>query len=230
MNGAVTLRRGAGLSMVSATPRFGCVRPISKVWAATKRWQAGGTAAVRGGGGRRADDGGHELSTHVCSDGVTPRMVDVGHKATTRRTATARSRIRLPPDVRSKMETVGGEVVGKKGPVFTTAIIAGVQAAKRTSELIPFCHPLPIEDCRVELSLKEGGEIIEVDCTVRVTHKTGVEMEAMMGASVAALTVYDMLKGLSHNIEVENTALVSKTGGKRDFSRTTGEEAGAERR
>lgn len=80
-------------------------------------------------------------------------------QATTRRTATARSRIRLPPDVTSKMETVGGDVVGKKGPVFTTAIIAGVQAAKRTSELIPFCHPLPIEDCRVELSLKEGGKV-----------------------------------------------------------------------
>lgn len=80
-------------------------------------------------------------------------------QATTRRTATARSRVRLPPEVTSKMETVGGEVVGKKGPVFTTAIIAGVQAAKRTSDLIPFCHPLPIEDCRVELSLVEGGKV-----------------------------------------------------------------------
>ena len=122
------------------------------------------------------------------------------------------------------METVGGEVVGKKGPVFTTAIIAGVQAAKRTSDLIPFCHPLPIEDCRVELSLREGGKVVEVDCTVRVTHKTGVEMEAMMGASVAALTVYDMLKGLSHDIVIEETALVSKTGGKRDFVRREGKE------
>lgn len=117
------------------------------------------------------------------------------------------------------METIGGEVVGKKGPVFTTAIIAGVQAAKRTSDLIPFCHPLPIEDCRVELALRDGGEVVEVDCTVRVTHKTGVEMEAMMGSSVAALTVYDMLKGLSHDIIIEDTKLVSKTGGKRDFDR-----------
>lgn len=80
-------------------------------------------------------------------------------QATTRRTATARSRVRLPPEVSSKMETVGGEVVGKKGPVFTTAIIAGVQAAKRTSDLVPFCHPLPIEDCRVELNLTEGGKV-----------------------------------------------------------------------
>ncbi len=80
-------------------------------------------------------------------------------QATTRRTATARSRVRLPPEVTSKMESVGGEVVGKKGPVFTTAIIAGVQAAKRTSDLIPFCHPLPVEDCRVELSLVEGGKV-----------------------------------------------------------------------
>lgn len=109
--------------------------------------------------------------------------------------------------------------------MFTTAIVAGVQAAKRTSDLIPFCHPLPIEDCRVELSLKEGGAVVEVDCTVRVTHKTGVEMEAMVGASVAALTVYDMLKGLSHDIVVEETALLSKTGGKRDFSSKTGQPA-----
>lgn len=133
--------------------------------------------------------------------------------------------------------------MGKKGPVFTTAIVAGVQAAKRTSDLIPFCHPLPIEDCRVELTLLEEdgerwrsgegcdgvdpavaksrgkGAVVEVNCTVRVTHKTGVEMEAMMGASVAALTVYDMLKGLSHDIVLEETALVSKTGGKRDFLR-----------
>lgn len=120
--------------------------------------------------------------------------------------------------------------------------MAGVQAAKRTSELIPFCHPLPIEDCRVELVLlradgerwvageagggeailaeqKGKGAVVEVECTVRVTHKTGVEMEAMMGASVAALTVYDMLKGLSHDIVIEETALVFKTGGKRDFLR-----------
>lgn len=76
----------------------------------------------------------------------------------------------------------------------------------------------------------DSSQIIEVDCTVRVTHKTGVEMEAMMGASVAALTVYDMLKGLSHDIVVEDTALVSKTGGKRDFCRTSGEQAAADRR
>lgn len=110
-------------------------------------------------------------------------------------------------------------MIGKKGPVFTAAIIAGVQAAKRTSDLIPFCHPLPIEDCRINMALREGGTVVEVDCTVRVTHKTGVEMEAMMGASVAALTVYDMLKGLSHDIVIEETALVSKSGGKRDFLR-----------
>eukprot|EP00903_Cladosiphon_okamuranus_P012615 g11803.t1 len=182
---------------------------------ARQRGAAGGAAATGG----STDKDGHELSTHVSSDGVTPRMVDVGGKATTRRTATARSRVRLPPEVSSKIETVGGEVVGKKGPVFTTAIIAGVQAAKRTSDLVPFCHPLPIEDCRVELDLTESGKVIEVECTVRVTHKTGVEMEAMTGASVAALTVYDMLKGLSHDVVIESTALVSKTGGKRDFSR-----------
>lgn len=146
-------------------------------------------------------------------------MIRTPIQETTRRSASARARIRLPPEVSDKIELVGGEVVGKKGPVFTTAIIAGVQAAKRTSELIPFCHPLPIEDCRVDLALGEDGKVINVDCTVRVSHKTGVEMEAMMGASVAALTVYDMLKGLSHDIVIEETSLTSKTGGKRDFHR-----------
>lgn len=166
---------------------------------------------------------------HHTHDALAP-FYTYSPQATTRRTATARSRVRLPPDVTSKMETVGGEVVGKKGPVFTTAIIAGVQAAKRTSDLIPFCHPLPIEDCRVELTLQEGGKVVEVDCTVRVTHKTGVEMEAMMGASVAALTVYDMLKGLSHDIVIEETALVSKTGGKREFVRREGRGGGGDGR
>ncbi|CAM9663332.1 unnamed protein product [Discosporangium mesarthrocarpum] len=172
-------------------------------------------SSARGGAG----DCGHELSTHVSSDGHTPRMVDVGGKAATRRSAIARTRIRLPKDVTEKMEMFGGEVVGKKGPIFTTAIVAGVQAAKKTSELIPFCHPLPIDDCRVEMTLLEGGASIEVNCTVRVTNRTGVEMEAMTGASVAALTVYDMLKGLSHDIVIEETRLLSKSGGKRTFHR-----------
>lgn len=149
---------------------------------------------------------------------ITAPSRSITIQAATQRTAVARSRIRLPPDVTAKMETASGEVIGKKGPVFNTAIIAGIQAAKRTSELIPFCHPLPIDDCRVELDLRDGGKLIEVRCTMRVTHKTGVEMEAMVGASVAALTVYDMLKGLSHEIVIEETKLVSKTGGKRDFA------------
>ncbi|KAG5191886.1 MoaC family-domain-containing protein [Tribonema minus] len=171
------------------------------------------------GGSSSAGSDTHDLSTHVSSDGTTPMMVDVGHKTASRRSATARTRVRLPPDVINKMNVVGGEVVGKKGPIFTTAIIAGVLGAKNTSSLIPFCHPLPIEDCKVDMELTEGNFVIQIDCTVRVTHKTGVEMEAMTGASVAALTVYDMLKGLSHDIVIESTQLLAKEGGKRPYSR-----------
>ncbi|RLN57280.1 hypothetical protein BBJ29_006543 [Phytophthora kernoviae] len=161
--------------------------------------------------------------THVSADGSAPHMVDVGHKGVTRRSATARSTIRLPPSVLAELkrigeETGGGEaLIGPKGPIATTAIIAGVLGAKQTSSLIPFCHPLPLEDCQVRLEVV-APDAIEVECQVRVTHKTGVEMEALTGASVAALCVYDMCKALSHEIIIENTRLIEKTGGKRDFS------------
>ena len=104
-----------------------------------------------------------------------------------------------------------------KGPVFQTAIIAGTMAAKRTHELIPFCHPLGIENCKVAIDM-EGDDAV-ITCTVSVHHKTGVEMEALTGASVAALTIYDMCKALSHDIVIAETRLVEKHGGKSDIQR-----------
>jgi len=150
--------------------------------------------------------------THI-DEHNRPTMVDVGDKAVTRRTARAQTRVRLPAAVRDAVD--GDEIVGRKGPVFATAIIAGVMAAKRTHELIPFCHPLGLEKCTIDIRLEGGDAVIE--CTCRVEHKTGVEMEALTGASVAALTIYDMCKALSHDIVIAETRLVEKTGGKSDF-------------
>lgn len=144
-----------------------------------------------------------------------PRMVDVGDKAASVREAHARSVVRLPAAVRDAIE--GDEIHGKKGPVFATAIIAGVMAAKRTHELIPFCHPLGLDHCAIDIRV-EGSDAI-IDCRCRVHGRTGVEMEALTGASVAALTIYDMLKALSHDIVIADTRLVAKAGGKRDFQR-----------
>jgi cyclic pyranopterin phosphate synthase len=144
-----------------------------------------------------------------------PTMVDVGAKQVTRREATAEARIRLPRAVLLALRKSGHRT--KKGPIFDTAIIAGVLAAKRTSELIPFCHPLPLDNCKLEVQAAPGG--IRIRCTVSVQHRTGVEMEALTGATVAALTVYDMCKALSHDIEITGVRLLAKSGGKRDFSR-----------
>lgn len=145
--------------------------------------------------------------------GNRPRMVDVGRKAVTRREATARCVLELPPTVMALL--ADGDIRGPKGPVFHTAIIAGTQAVKRTSDLIPFCHPLPIEGCRIDIRAT-GAREISIDCTVRVQHKTGVEMEALVGASLAALTVYDMCKAVSHDIRIRETRLIRKRGGKHD--------------
>ena len=152
--------------------------------------------------------------THVDSMN-RPAMVDVGAKAVTRREATARSRVFLPEPVVEAL--AGDEIQSKKGPVFATAIIAGVMAAKKTHELIPFCHPLGLDKCDIRIHV-EGDEAI-IDCTCRVEHKTGVEMEALTGASVAALTIYDMVKALSHDVTIRETRLMAKTGGKQDFHR-----------
>ena len=144
-----------------------------------------------------------------------PTMVDVGDKTPTERTAHAQTRVKLPPAVMAELDS--GEISTKKGPVFATAIIAGVMAAKKTHELIPFCHPLGLESCKITVEVA-GNEAV-IDCRCKVHHKTGVEMEALTGASVAALTIYDMCKALSHDIVIGNTRLMSKTGGKQDFAR-----------
>mmetsp|Transcript_28489 Transcript_28489/g.42318 ORF Transcript_28489/g.42318 Transcript_28489/m.42318 type:complete len:133 (-) Transcript_28489:60-458(-) len=127
--------------------------------------------------------------------------------------------------------------MSKKGPVFTTAIIAGTMAAKNTWNLIPFCHPLPLESCKININLDKlvPEEVkksanptcllthkVTVDCKVKTSNKTGVEMEALAGCSVAALCIYDMLKALSHEIIISDTYLVKKTGGKSDFGRQEG--------
>jgi cyclic pyranopterin phosphate synthase len=153
------------------------------------------------------------MLSHVGGDD-RPRMVDVGDKPVTRRSATARSRVRLPAAVAATLRD--GELHTAKGPVFNTAIVAGVMAAKRTHELIPFCHPLRIDDCRIEIALGENGEA-EVRCTVAASDRTGVEMEALTGASVAALTIYDMCKALSQDIVIVETRLLRKEGGRSDF-------------
>jgi cyclic pyranopterin phosphate synthase len=139
-------------------------------------------------------------------------MVDVSDKAVTKRTATAQARVRFPAEVAEALRSQ--QFNTPKGPVFQTAIIAGTMAAKRTHDLIPFCHPLGIEKCNVSIEM-EGDDAI-VRCTVSVHHKTGVEMEALTGASVAALTIYDMCKALSHDIVIAETRLIEKRGGKSD--------------
>jgi cyclic pyranopterin monophosphate synthase len=143
-----------------------------------------------------------------------PAMVDVGGKQVTHRVAVAEARVRFPREVAEALRESGFET--SKGPVFQTAIVAGTMGAKRTHELIPFCHPLGLENCRVEIDMNERDEAV-VRCTVSVHHRTGVEMEALTGASIAALTVYDMCKSLSHDIVVAELRLVEKRGGKRDL-------------
>jgi cyclic pyranopterin phosphate synthase len=142
-------------------------------------------------------------------------MVDVSDKSATRRTALAEVRVLFPPAVAAALRDQG--LRSSKGPIFDTAIIAGVLGAKRTHELIPFCHPLGIENCRITIDLE--GDAAVIRCSVSVHHKTGVEMEALTGASVAALTVYDMCKALSHDIVISDLKLIAKEGGKRDYSR-----------
>ena len=152
--------------------------------------------------------------THLNEAG-NPAMVDVGGKAVSRRTARARSIVALGPDIMQHL--VGQDIATKKGPVFQTAIIAGTMAAKRTDDLIPLCHSLGLDNCQITITT-EGNDAI-VDCLVSTEGKTGVEMEALVGASVAALTIYDMCKAFSHDIVIKETKLMEKTGGKRDFRR-----------
>ena len=153
--------------------------------------------------------------THL-DDSGKPSMVDVGGKKATNRKARARCIVVLDEAILELLEN--DELQTKKGPVFQTAIIAGVMAAKRTGELIPLCHPIGMDNCQIDIHINEKREVV-VDCTASILAKTGVEMEALTGASIAALTIYDMCKAFSHNIIIKETMLMEKTGGKRDFKR-----------
>ena len=150
--------------------------------------------------------------THVDTQGL-PCMVDVTDKQVSVREAVARARVVFPDEVAATLQ--GNDLRTAKGSIIDTAIIAGTMAAKRTHDLIPFCHPLPVEACRIEAGF-ESANVIEIRARVRTTHKTGVEMEALTAASVAALTIYDMCKALSHAIRITDIELVSKRGGKSD--------------
>jgi cyclic pyranopterin phosphate synthase len=149
--------------------------------------------------------------THIRD--ARPAMVDIGGKTVTRRTACAEALVWLPEVVREHF--VDEDIRGPKGSVFHTAILAGVMAAKKTDQLIPLCHSLPLDDCQITIGM--DGECARIECTVATSHRTGVEMEALTGASVAALTLYDMCKALSHGIEIRSVRLLEKTGGKRDY-------------
>jgi len=145
-----------------------------------------------------------------------PSMVDVGQKKVTQRLARARSIVVLGEEIMEQLENQ--EIHTKKGPVFQTAIIAGVMAAKKTGDLIPLCHPLGMDNCQIDIQVNDQREVV-IDCTASVNAKTGIEMEALTGATIAALTIYDMCKAFSHDILIKETRLMEKRGGKRDFKR-----------
>lgn len=155
------------------------------------------------------------MLTHV-DENQNPTMVDIADKNVTTRIAVASVKVFLPDNVMREVKE--GQLTTKKGPVLQTAIIAGTMAVKKTSELIPFCHPLIIESIKFETEFI-GSNYLHIKCLVKNSGKTGVEMEALQGATSAALTVYDMCKAISHDIKIESVQLEEKSGGKRDFQR-----------
>ncbi len=155
--------------------------------------------------------------SHISKKGL-PGMVDVSEKSNTIRIAEAKGLVVFP-------ESLGitslNELKTHKGPVIQTAIIAGTQGVKRTSDMIPMCHPIPLDGIDFEFQLLDERSI-EVSCKVTCAGKTGVEMEALQGVSTACLTIYDMCKSLIHSIRIENIRLASKTGGKSDYKESNG--------
>ena len=142
-------------------------------------------------------------------------MVNVGDKPVTHRTAHAVAVVSLPEPLSALLRD--GEIQTKKGTIFQTAALAGVMGAKKTSDLIPLCHPLPLDDCKIEIIPDAAGREVTIHCRVQTHARTGVEMEALTGATVAALTLYDMAKAVSHQIEIRQVRLLEKTGGKSDY-------------
>ena len=147
--------------------------------------------------------------SHMDSDG-NAHMVDVSAKNDSPRTAIVKCVVRLAPETLSLLK----ENALPKGDVLTTAKIAGVQAAKRTADMIPMCHPLPISYVDIRFTVVDASSTIELECEVRTTYKTGVEMEALVGVQVAAATIYDMCKAVQKDIVIDNCRLVFKSGGK----------------
>ena len=151
--------------------------------------------------------------SHINKTG-NPKMVDVSDKQITQRTAIAKATLFLGVEVISHF--TNNELMTKKGPVFQTAIIAGIQAVKKTPDLIPMCHPLMINGVDIHIQIL-NDEFAEVTCKVSIEGKTGVEMEALTGASVTCLTIYDMCKSISQKIVIQEIKLIEKTGGKSDI-------------
>lgn len=151
--------------------------------------------------------------SHINTDN-NPKMVNVGDKKITKRTATAKATMFLGEEIISKFEN--DDLKTKKGPVFQTAIIAGIQAVKKTSELIPMCHPLLINGVDVDINILDK-EHIEALCKVSIEGKTGVEMEALTGVNIACLTIYDMCKSICQKMVIKEVKLLEKTGGKSDI-------------
>jgi cyclic pyranopterin phosphate synthase len=150
--------------------------------------------------------------SHIDTSGDA-KMVDVGGKSDSARFAKARALVFLPSHVMEELKSLDFQT--KKGSVFQSAIIAGIMGAKKTPELIPLCHPLSLNQLNVEINYQD--EYIQIICTASLNGKTGVEMEALTGASVAALTIYDMCKAMSHEIVIREIELLEKTGGKNDY-------------
>lgn len=150
--------------------------------------------------------------THV-DDNNHANMVDVSTKDITSRTATAEALVTVNEAVAAQFD--GSDLISKKGPVFQTAILAGIMGAKQTSSLIPLCHPLPLDSVKIDISFAD--QTARIRCTAKTTGKTGVEMEALTGASIAALTLHDMCKALDPAIVISQVRLLEKTGGKSDF-------------
>lgn len=155
--------------------------------------------------------------SHLDSNGDIT-MVDVSGKTATTREATAVGQVRFPSEIYQQIKAADG--MTKKGSITQTAHIAGIMAAKRTHDLIPLCHPLPLDKIGLTFAYDDALNSITVSAIVKVTHKTGVEMEALTAVSVACLTVYDMTKALSHDIVIDDIRLVKKTGGKSDYKNT----------
>lgn len=151
--------------------------------------------------------------SHINKKG-NPKMVNVSDKKVTKRTAIARGTMFLGREVVSHFSN--DELMTKKGPVFQTAIIAGIQGVKKTSELIPMCHPLLINGVDIDISIVDE-ESVEVECKVTIEGKTGVEMEALTGVNIACLTIYDMCKSISQEMVIKQVKLIEKTGGKSEI-------------